>query len=213
MTREEFLKVRTKPYKIPRLPDISYTMPELTFTKIKKSALGRRQKQHVDSEEHVDVDEILKTVDEIKKEIESDSDTESVTTESADDMSLNSSGGQELGQKLSAANTELRKVSRTESDTLNLLETVCADVLTRNSGKSDVPQMQFQEVIPRPSRTKKPREKISIEIVEGDQSIDSSSVTMPNSCETVVNADGRDCPKLPVDNIQICVPVKVPIKT
>lgn len=205
MSREEFLKVRTKPYKIPRLPAIGYTMPEMHFTKIQKSTLGRRQKQHVDSEEAINVDDILKTVDEIKEEIESDSDTESA------DESLNSSGAQEMAEKLLSTPTELPEHSEGNNDTLKILETVCADVLTGNSGQSDLPQMQFQEITP---RIKKPREKISIEIVEGDKNLDGSgtvSITVPG--DTILNADNSDCAALHLEEFHINIPVKTPRKT
>jgi hypothetical protein len=40
MSDEEFAKVRTRRYTIPRLPDISYQMPELTFTQLKAKKTG-----------------------------------------------------------------------------------------------------------------------------------------------------------------------------
>ena len=200
MSREEFMKVRTKPYKIPHLPEIGYTMPQLHFSRLKKTMLGRRQKQHKDSEEAIDVDDILKTVEEIKEEIESDSDTESA------DESLNNSGAHEMAEKLLSAHSELSH----NSETLKILETVCADVLTGNSGQSDLPQMQFQEITP---KGKKPREKISIEIVEGDENVDGKgtvSITVPGDAMLTGNLDSS---AVQLEDLHIDIPVKTPIKT
>ena len=200
MSREEFMKVRTKPYKIPRLADIGYSMPELHFSRLKKSMLGRRQKQHTDSEDVINVDDILKAVDEIKEEIESDSDTESA------EESLNNSGAHEMAEKLLSAHSELSQNSKT----FKILETVCADVLTGNSGQSDLPEMQFQEITP---KIKKPREKISIEIVEGAENLDGKgtvSITVPG--ETVLSGNS-DSSAVQLEDLHIDIPVKTPIKT
>ena len=77
LSQEEFAKVRTKRYHIPRiLPDIGYKMPELTFTKLKRKQTGELEK--VEEEQFVRPDivehenmilEELKA--DIKKEAES----------------------------------------------------------------------------------------------------------------------------------------------
>ena len=193
MTREEFLKVRTKPYKIPRLPSIGYKMPELTFSEIKNTKIARRQKEHIDSEEFVDVDEILKTVDEIKKEIESDSETESEKTESALSESPNSSVAQETEQRLALSKAKVPKASRStlnvlesvyKSSTLSVLESVCAEVLT---GKSA--QMEFMEVTPK--QTAKVTKGFSVAKSKTSKTVDiaiastSSTVASENMHSTV----------------------------
>ena len=214
MTKEEFSKVRTKPYKIPRLADIGYEMPDLTFTKIRQTSLGRRQKAHVDSEEYVDVEDILKTVDEIKQEIESDSDTESANTETACDGALNSSGAQEeLTKKLSVVpKTEVTENTADENSPLNVLE-----VLTGSSGQSGNSQVEFMEVTSKVERKARRRGNISIEIVEGGQNIDTSNKTNSAGASSDKKSDplaeDPECSKVPIDNIRICVPMRVPIDT
>ena len=153
MSKEEFMKVRTKRHKTPRLPDISYTMPELTF--IKRSALARREKGHTDSEELVNVDEILKTVDEIKREIESGSDTEAAENTSQDKSVTGATEQAKTvtkGKATKAAKSTFNVLESVyKSSTLSVLESVCSEVLTGNSGKSGGPQMEFREVRPKPT--------------------------------------------------------------
>ena len=153
MSKEEFMKVRTKRHKTPRLPDISYTMPELTF--IKRSALARREKGHTDSEELVNVDEILKTVDEIKREIESGSDTEAAENTSQDKSVTGATEQTKTvakGKATKAAKSTFNVLESVyKSSTLSVLESVCSEVLTGNSGKSGGPQMEFREIRPKPT--------------------------------------------------------------
>ena len=153
MSKEEFMKVRTKRHKTPRLPDISYTMPELTF--IKRSALARREKGHTDSEELVNVDEILKTVDEIKREIESGSDTEAAENTSQDKSVTGATEQTKTVTKskgTKAAKSTFNVLESVyKSSTLSVLESVCSEVLTGNSGKSGGPQMEFREIRPKPT--------------------------------------------------------------
>ena len=153
MSKEEFMKVRTKRHKTPRLPDISYTMPELTF--IKRSALARREKGHTDSEELVNVDEILKTVDEIKREIESGSDTEAAENTSQDKSVTEATEQTKTvtkGKATKAAKSTFNVLESVyKSSTLSVLESVCSEVLTGNSGKSGGPQMEFREIRPKPT--------------------------------------------------------------
>lgn len=71
MPLEEFFKIRTKKYAIPRvpLPDISYKMPELTFTRLRK----HRVVEFLESNDNTANDVIL---EELKQDIKTEAESE-----------------------------------------------------------------------------------------------------------------------------------------
>ncbi|KAL4238919.1 hypothetical protein ACF0H5_003626 [Mactra antiquata] len=75
LSEEEFAKVRTRKYQIPKLPEIGYKMPELTFTKLKRQqaiaankALELNNAMDVSEEDSMILEELKA---DIKKENES----------------------------------------------------------------------------------------------------------------------------------------------
>lgn len=70
LSQEEFAKVRTRRYHIPRLPAIGYKMPELTFTKLKQ------QKSTTDSSKDLEVGEDESVIlEELKADIKKESES------------------------------------------------------------------------------------------------------------------------------------------
>ncbi|XP_053375768.1 uncharacterized protein LOC123563837 [Mercenaria mercenaria] len=102
LSQEEFAKVRTKRYHIPKLlPDIGYKMPELTFTKLKRKQTGELEKveeEKLTRSEIVDDSMIFEELKaDIKKEAESGNESDPELVDILEVLSQTATGDNNKG--------------------------------------------------------------------------------------------------------------------